>query len=71
MARSKNVDKYALDVLADLGLLGSKLVMVPMEQYLKFSKDGGLPLADPSMYRRLIGRLLYLTITQPNLSYPV
>ncbi|XP_041024047.1 uncharacterized mitochondrial protein AtMg00240-like [Juglans microcarpa x Juglans regia] len=42
-----------------------------MEQNLKFSKDDGFPLADPSVYRRLIGRLLYLTITRPDLSYPV
>ncbi|XP_035542712.1 uncharacterized mitochondrial protein AtMg00810-like [Juglans regia] len=63
--------KYTLDILSDLGNLGSKPAKLPMDQNLKFSKDSGFPLPDPSIYRRLVGRLLYLTITRPNISYSV
>ncbi|XP_059451164.1 uncharacterized mitochondrial protein AtMg00810-like [Corylus avellana] len=63
--------KYALKVLEDLGLLASKPVSFPMEQNLKLSKDIGDLLPDATSYRRLVGRLLYLTITRPDLAYSV
>ncbi|KAG5225114.1 mitochondrial protein [Salix suchowensis] len=63
--------KYALEVLEDAGLLASKPVNFPMEPNVKFSKDYGDPVVDPTVYRRLIGRLLYLTITRPDISFAV
>uniref|UniRef100_A0A2N9FQ69 Integrase catalytic domain-containing protein n=1 Tax=Fagus sylvatica TaxID=28930 RepID=A0A2N9FQ69_FAGSY len=63
--------KYALDILSDSGLLASKPVATPMEQNLKMSQSTGDLLDDPSIYRRLVGRLLYLTVTRPDISYSV
>lgn len=63
--------KYALDLLQDTGLIGSKPCSTPMDPQLKLHKAAGLPIPDPSVYRRLIGRLLYLTHTRPNIAFAV
>ena len=62
---------YALQFLSDVGFLGSKPVKTPMEPNVKLSQEEGEVLEDPAVYRRLIGSLLYLTITRPDLSYSV
>uniref|UniRef100_A0A2N9HV86 Uncharacterized protein n=1 Tax=Fagus sylvatica TaxID=28930 RepID=A0A2N9HV86_FAGSY len=59
--------KYALDILSDSGMLSSKPVATPMEQNLKIGQSTGDLLDDPSLYRRLVGRLLYLTVTRPDI----
>lgn len=63
--------KYALDILADSGQLGSRPLSLPMEQNLHLSQQSGTALQDASIYRRLVGRLLYLTITRLDICYAV
>ena len=63
--------KYTLDLVADVGLLGSKPAATPMEIQHKLALDLSLFLSDAEKYGRLVGRLIYLSITRPNISYAV
>ena len=63
--------KYTLDILEEAGLLGVKPTKVPMEPDLVLTEKGSDALKDPSRYRRLIGKLIYLTITRPDITYAV
>ena len=38
---------------------------------MKLSADIGDEIEDPTMFRRIVGGLIYMTITRPNLSYVV
>ncbi|XP_074266172.1 uncharacterized protein LOC141588638 [Silene latifolia] len=63
--------KYALDILTEAGLIGSKPNNIPMEPNHHLASTKSPPLTDPQPYRRLVGRLVYLTITRPELTYSV
>ncbi|KAL5549762.1 hypothetical protein UlMin_004993 [Ulmus minor] len=63
--------KYTLDILQEVGLLGAKPAKFPMEKNLKFDSTVGDLLDNPTHYRRLVGKLLYLTITRPEISFSV
>jgi hypothetical protein len=63
--------KYTLDLLEDASLLGSKPCNTPMQPHLQLHKSSGHPLSNPTPYRRLIGRLLYLTHSRPEIAYAV
>jgi len=63
--------KYALDIISEVGMLGVKLVAFPLDQNHHLPLADGPPLSDPDHYRCLVGRLIYLSITRPELSYCV
>ncbi|GJT64366.1 retrovirus-related pol polyprotein from transposon TNT 1-94 [Tanacetum coccineum] len=63
--------KYALDIISEAGLLGAKPTDLPLEQNHQLPLANGKPLVDPEPYRRLVGRLIYLSFTRPDLSYCV
>ncbi|GAB2299331.1 hypothetical protein Dimus_038555 [Dionaea muscipula] len=63
--------KYTLDILEEAGLLGAKPATIPMEPDLDLTTKGRDSLKDPTSFRRLIGKLIYLTITRPEITFAV
>jgi hypothetical protein len=66
-----NQHKYIQDLIELAGLKDATAVDTPMEVNVKYQKDEGEPLPDPFLYRQLVGSLIYLTITRPDISYAV
>ena len=63
--------KYTLELLESAGLLACKPAVTPMNPSVKLSKDDGNPFPDVAAYRRLVGQLLYLTNTRPDIYFTV
>jgi hypothetical protein len=61
--------KYCLDLLSDSGLLASKPISTPSDPSIKLHQDNTEPYHDIPAYRRLIGRLLYLNTTRPDITF--
>ncbi|KAL2225518.1 UNVERIFIED_CONTAM: Retrovirus-related Pol polyprotein from transposon RE1 [Sesamum indicum] len=62
-------NKYTQDIVRDVGLSGGRPALTPLPPGLKFSSQPTKPLKDISRYRRLIGRLLYLGFTRPDICF--
>ncbi len=63
--------QYALNKLSEYGMTGCKPISIPLEQNVKLSADEGDLVEDTTMYKRIVGSLIYMTITKPDLSYAV
>ena len=63
--------KYVLDILEETGMLDCKPIDTPMDPNVKLVPGQGEPLKDSERYRRLVGRLNYLTLTRPDISFAV
>ncbi|CAL0329477.1 unnamed protein product [Lupinus luteus] len=63
--------KYTLELLQETGFLGSKPASTPMSYNSTIHSKSGTTLEDPTSYRKLIGKLLYLTHTRPDISFSV
>ena len=61
--------KYALDIISEVGLLGARLISFPIERNHNLAMAKGDILYNPKSYRRLIGQLIYLSVTCLELSY--
>jgi len=63
--------KYVLDILVETGLVVVKPCSTPITKDIKHLFQDETPMEDINTYQRLIGRLLYLTNTKPNISYAI
>ena len=75
-----NQRKYILELIAEAGLTGAKPASTPMETNLRLTSlehdqanvySTDVVLHDITSYQRLVGKLLYATITRPDISYAV
>ena len=63
--------KYVIDLLKETGKLGAKPAGTPMETNIKLGPEDGEPLSDIGQYQRLVGKLIYLTVTRPDIAFVV
>ena len=75
LARSKHgiflsQRKYVLDMLQETSMTAVRPVYLPMDPNSSLMEEG-IPLSQPDKYRRLVGKLIYLTITRPDITYTV
>ncbi|XP_028100331.1 uncharacterized protein LOC114299723 isoform X1 [Camellia sinensis] len=62
--------KYILDLLEETGMLGCKPADSPIETNHHLCSGIGEPV-EKERYQRLVGRLIYLSHTRPNIAYAV
>ena len=58
-------------MLSKYGMTACKSLSMQMEQNVKLSADIGDEIEDPTIFRRIVGSLIYMTITRTDLSYAV
>ncbi|KAL2228363.1 UNVERIFIED_CONTAM: Retrovirus-related Pol polyprotein from transposon RE1, partial [Sesamum indicum] len=61
--------KYVRDIIADAGLTQCKATNTPLPTGLQVKAASGQQLSNPEPYRRLLGRLLYLGFTKPDICH--
>ncbi|GJW81270.1 retrovirus-related pol polyprotein from transposon TNT 1-94 [Tanacetum coccineum] len=66
-----NKTKYALEILKKYGMDSSDSVHTPMVDRTKLDEDLQGKTVDPTHYRGMIGSLMYLTSSQPDLVFTV
>src|SRR6266540_5801944 len=62
--------KYTLDLLNDAGMLGCRTAPTPIDQNYQLTAQSG-DSVDIERYQRLVGRLLYLCHTRPDIAFSV
>lgn len=63
--------KYAKELFSLSHLTDSRVSNTPLELNAKLSRNDNPPLPDPTIYCCLVGSLIYLTMTQPDVSHVI
>ena len=63
--------KYVIDLLRETEMLGCKPAATPMEPNTKLGVVKDSPAVDKGRFQRLVGKLIYLSHTRPDISFPV
>ena len=63
--------KYIFDLLKKIGKLGCKTTGVSIEQNHRIENGEENPKVEKTQYQRLVGKLIYLSHTRPDIAYAV
>ena len=63
--------KYVVEILKRFNMLECKVMATPMDSNLKLLADDSSELVDMTHYRQIIGSLMYLTNTRPDICFAV
>jgi len=63
--------KYIQDLITRSGITDHRTAATPMDLHLHLRPTDGTPLKDPSRYRHIVGSLVYLTVTRPDIAHAV
>jgi len=63
--------KYIFDLLKETSKLSCKTIRVPIEQNHRIDNYEESPKVDETQYQRLMGKLIYLSHTRPDIAYAV
>jgi hypothetical protein len=66
-----NQGKYTVEILKRFDMLECKSMNTPMETKLKLLVDTSSELVDATLYKQIIGSLMYLTNTRPDICFAV
>ena len=63
--------KYTLDLLKETRMLGCKSVETPLDPTSKSELEEDSPLTDKGRFQRLVGKLIYLAHTRPDIGFAI
>ena len=63
--------KYTSDLISRANITDSKIVDTPIKYNCRLNSHDGESLSDATLYRQLVGSLIYLIVTRPDISYAV
>ena len=66
-----NQGKYVIEILKRLYMMDCRAMSTPMEMNLNLLADTSSEIVDVTLYRQMIGSLMYLTSTRPNICFSV
>ena len=66
-----SLHKYTRDIMKIFRMEKCKPINTPIATGIKLSKEDKGPTVDPTLYKTLVGSLMYLTGTRPYITYGV
>ena len=64
-------EKYARNIVKKFGLDSKKHAFTPMSSSTKLNVDSSIVEVNPTLYKSIIGSLLYLTTSRPNITFSI